>query len=142
MTPPAAPLVRYAAVGAAATAVHYALLTAAVEAGHWPAWLASGAGALLGAQVAFWANRRYTFAHRGPWVPAWCRFHATALAGALLGMALVAGGVALGLHYLLAQAVATAVVMLASFAANRRWAFQPTDTPAAARSSANAAPPR
>lgn len=116
---------RYAAVGIAATAVHYALLTAAVEAGHWPAWLASGAGALLGAQVAFWANRRYTFAHRGPWVPAWCRFHVTALAGALLGMALVAGGVALGLHYLLAQAGATVVVMVASFAANRRWTFQP-----------------
>ena len=116
-------LVRYAAVGVAATAAHYALMALAVEAGHWPAWLASGAGALLGAQVAFWANRHYTFAHTGPWLPAWGRFHVTAGAGALLGMLLVDAGVKAGLHYLLAQAGATVVVMLASFAANRAWAF-------------------
>ena len=118
-------LARYAAVGAAATAAHYALLAVAVEAGHWPAWLASGAGALLGAQVAFWANRRYTFDHTGPWWPAWCRFHVTAVAGALLGMLIVNAGVQAGWHYLLAQAAATVIVMLASFAANRAWAFRP-----------------
>jgi putative flippase GtrA len=116
-------LMRYAAVGAAATAAHYALMVLAVEAGGWPAWLASGAGALLGAQVAFWANRRYTFAHRGPAGPAWARFHVAACAGALLGMALVAVGVRAGVHYLLAQGIATVVVMLATFAVNRAWAF-------------------
>lgn len=117
-------LARYAAVGVAATAAHYALLALAVEALGWPAWLASGAGALLGAQVAFWGNRRYTFAHCGPWVPAWWRFHLTAGAGMLLGMGLVAAGVRAGLHYLLAQAGATLVVMGAGFAANRAWAFR------------------
>ena len=116
-------LARYAGVGAVATAAHYALLALAVEAWHWPAWLGSGAGALLGAQLAFWANRRYTFDHRGPWWPAWCRFHVTAGAGALLGMGLVAAGVRAGLHYLLAQGAATLFVMLASYAANRVWTF-------------------
>jgi len=118
-------LTRYAGVGVAATAAHYALLTLAVEAWHWPAWLASGAGALLGAQVAFWGNRHLTFAHRGAWWPAWCRFHVTAGAGALLGMFLVDAGVRAGLHYLLAQAAATVIVMLATFSANRVWAFRP-----------------
>ena len=118
-------LARYALVGAAATAAHYALLAAAVEWGRWPAALAAGAGALLGAQVAFWANRHYTFAHRAPWWPAWCRFHVTAGAGALLGMLLVEAGVRAGLHYLLAQAAATVIVMGATFAANRAWAFSP-----------------
>lgn len=118
-------LARYAGVGIAATAAHYALLATAVEAGRWPAWLASGAGALLGAQVAFWANRHYTFDHKGPWWPAWCRFHVTAGAGALLGMLLVDAGVRAGLHYLLAQGAATVIVMLAGFAANRAWAFRP-----------------
>ncbi|MCE4539468.1 GtrA family protein [Pelomonas sp. P7] len=119
-------LLRYAGVGAVATATHYALMVLAVEVGHWPAWLASGAGALAGAQIAFWANRRFTFGHRGGWWPAWCRFHATAGAGALLGMLLVDAGVQAGLHYLLAQAGATVVVMLATFVANRAWAFRPT----------------
>lgn len=117
------PLSRYAAVGGLATMAHYAAMALAVEAGHWPAWLASGTGALLGAQVAFWGNRHYTFRHRGSWVGAWARFHVTAGAGAVLGMALVAVGVQAGLHYLLAQGLATAVVMLATFAVNRAWAF-------------------
>lgn len=117
-------LARYAGVGVVATAAHYTLMALLVEAGHWPAWLASGAGALLGAQVAFWANRHYTFEHRGAWWPAWCRFHVTAGAGALLGMLLVDAGVRAGLHYLLAQAAATVLVMLATFAANRIWAFR------------------
>lgn len=110
-------------VGATATAAHYAAMALAVEAAHWPAWVASGAGAALGAQIAFWANRRFTFGHQGPWAPAWLRFHLTAGAGALLGMALVAAGVHAGLHYLVAQAAATLAAMLATFGVNRAWAF-------------------
>ncbi len=117
-------LSRYAAVGSVATASHYALMALAVEQGGWPAWLASGVGALLGAQVAFWGNRHFTFEHRGTFGPAWARFHVTAGAGALLGMGLVALGVRAGLHYLLAQAVATVVTMLATYAVNRAWAFR------------------
>lgn len=117
-------LARYAGVGAAATLAHYALMALLVEAWRCPAWLASGAGAVLGAQLAFWGNRHYTFEHRGAAWPAWCRFHVTAGAGALLGMLIVDAGVRAGLHYLLAQAIATALVMLATFAANRVWAFK------------------
>jgi putative flippase GtrA len=47
----------------------------------------------------------------------------TAALGGVLGMAIVAAGVALGAHYLLAQAVATTVVLLLTFAVNRVWAF-------------------
>lgn len=88
-------------------------------------WVASGFGAVLGAQVAFVGNRHYTFGHGGAWWPAWWRFMATAAAGAALGMAVVAAGVAAGAHYLLAQAVATGAVMVASFAVNRAWTFGP-----------------
>ena len=113
----------YVLVGGVATASHWALLVLLVEA-HWaPAWLGSGAGAVLGAQVAFVGNRRYTFGHDGPVWPAWWRFMGTAAAGALLGMAIVATGVALGWHYLLAQAVATLTVMLITFGINRWWTF-------------------
>lgn len=116
-------LARYGVVGVAATAAHWALLVVLVEAAGVAAWLASGVGAVLGAQVAFFGNRRYTFGHRGPVAPAWWRFMGTALFGAALGMVLVAAGVALGLHYLLAQAVATLVSMLLTFALNRGWTF-------------------
>jgi len=118
-----APLLRYALVGAMATAAHWLTLSLLVEAALLPAWLASGVGAVLGAQLAFAGNRRFTFNHQGAWWPAWWRFMGTAALGAVLGMALVGAGVALGLHYLLAQAVATLVVMLLGFVVNRRWSF-------------------
>lgn len=118
-------LLRYALVGLVATAAHWLALALLVETRLLPAWLASGVGAVLGAQLAFAGNRRFTFGHHGAWWPAWWRFMGTAALGALLGMGLVGAGVALGLHYLLAQAVATLVVMLLTFAVNRRWAFRP-----------------
>jgi putative flippase GtrA len=116
-------LLRYAAVGVAATAAHWALLALLVEGPGLPAWLGSGAGAVLGAQVAFFGNRRFTFGHGGPLWPAWWRFMGTALLGAGFGMVVVGAGVALGLHYLLAQAVATVLVMLLTFGINRAWTF-------------------
>ena len=116
-------LLRYTGVGVLATLVHYALLTLAVEIAGWPAWLASGAGALVGAQVAFVGNRIFTFAHRGAIPASWLKFQLTALLGALAGMAIVALGVHIGLHYLLAQVVATLLVLGLTFAINRRWTF-------------------
>ena len=116
-------LLRYALVGGLATAVHYALLAACVEIGGWPAWLASGAGAVVGAQVAYVGNRRYTFGYRGGVGASWLKFQITAMAGALQGMAVVAIAVALGLHYLAAQVLATLTGLLATFAINRRWTF-------------------
>lgn len=124
-----APLLRYAAIGALATLVHYAVLTLAVEGAAWPAWLGSGVGALMGAQVAFFGNRVLTFAHRGAVGPAWLRFHVTAVLGAIGGAAIVALAVHAGWHYLAGQAVATVLVMLATFALNARWAFAPTRDP-------------
>ncbi len=119
----AALLLRYAFVGGLATLAHWALLAGLVEGAGTAPWLASGCGAVLGAQVAFVGNRRFTFGHAGPLWPAWWRFMGTALLGAGVGMAIVAAGVALGLHYLLAQAVATTLVLLLTFAVNRVWAF-------------------
>ncbi|HEV7914868.1 MAG TPA: GtrA family protein [Albitalea sp.] len=115
---------RYTLVGAFATAVHYALLALVVEGLHWPAWLGSGIGAVVGAQVAFAGNRAFTFGHAGDVAPAWAKFQGTAMAGALLGMAIVGGGVRLGLHYLAAQVIATGAGLVLTFAINRAWTFR------------------
>lgn len=120
---PMRPLTRYVLVGAFATAVHYALLVLCVEVGAWPAPLASGFGAVVGAQVAYAGNRQFTFAHRGDVAQSWARFQATALLGAGLGMAIVALGVWFGLHYIAAQVVATLTALGLTFLINRRWTF-------------------
>ena len=116
-------LLRYLLIGGLATAAHWLVLAALVEGGGLVPWLASGLGALVGAQLAFFGNRRFTFGHRGALWPAWWRFMGTAGLGAWVGMGIVAAGVALGLHYLLAQAAATAVNVLLTFAINRHWSF-------------------
>jgi putative flippase GtrA len=116
-------LLRYLAVGVAATTAHWAFMMMLVEHVGTAPWLASGAGAALGAQVAFLANRTFTFAHAGGRWPAWWRFMATAVLGAVVGMVIVAVGVKLGAHYMLGQAVATAVGVLLTFAVNRNWTF-------------------
>ncbi|HZV93492.1 MAG TPA: GtrA family protein [Caldimonas sp.] len=114
---------RYLAVGAVATAVHYAVLVTLVEAGHVAPRFAAAAGAWIGAQVAFAGNARFTFGHAAGGVSAWWRFQLTALIGAAISFAVVAAGVRLGLHYLLAQVVATAIAVFATYEINRRWSF-------------------
>lgn len=116
-------LIRYTAVGGVATAVHFAVLALCVEAWHWPAWWGSGVGAVVGAQVAFWGNRRLTFDHQGSWRHAWWRFMLTALGGAVLGMVIVAALTAVQCHYLIAQAVATTLVLVLGYVVNRMWSF-------------------
>jgi len=114
---------RYTLVGAVATAAHYALLWVAVEARGWAPPLAAGAGAALGAQVAFVGNRWFTFHHQGPWLGAWWRFQLTAVLGGLTSVVVVALGGAIGLHYLLSQMAATGLGLMLTFAVNRHWTF-------------------
>lgn len=116
--------VQYLAVGAVATLVHYACLVWCVERAHWPAWLASGCGATIGAQVAYLGNRWFTFGTRSRVGLSWLRFQVLALSGALLGMAIVAVAVRGGLYYLLAQLLATALVVMLTFVLNRAWTFR------------------
>jgi putative flippase GtrA len=115
---------RYAAVGAVATLVHYVLLVVLVEAVGWPAPAAAGAGAAMGAQVAFVGNRSLTFRHGGPWFASWWRFQGTAALGAASGAAIVAAAQSLGLHYLVGQVVATVAGLLITYAVNRYWTFR------------------
>ena len=116
--------IRYTGVGALATALHYGVLVLCVERAGWPAFAASGFGAVVGAQVAYLGNRWFTFAHHGAVRASWPRFQATALLGALLGMAIVALGVRLGVHYLIAQVMATLTSLVITFAINRHWTFR------------------
>lgn len=117
-------MVLYAGVGALATVVHYAVLILCVEGLGWPPGASSPLGACAGAMVAYAGNRRVTFRDTTrPHAEALPRFAGVALVGAA-GNGLIVGGLAaLGVHYLLAQVVATGVVVVATYQINRRWTF-------------------
>ena len=115
----------YTVAGGIATAAHYAVLLALVEWFGFSAAPSAFVGALCGAVVAYLVNRYLTFpgstARHGQ---ALTRFMAIALLGAVLNGALVWLGVQhWGWHYLVAQALATVLVLGLTFQLNRSWTF-------------------
>lgn len=95
-----------------------------VEGLHINAVTASVAGYLPGLVVNYVLNYRYTFGsdqHHQVVIP---RFLAVMTAGMLINAAVMYAGINwLGIHYMLAQLAAVAVVLTLSFTANRLWAF-------------------
>jgi putative flippase GtrA len=115
----------YLVAGGIATAVHYAVLIALVESSSLAAAPSAAIGALCGAGVSYWLNRRMTFAGSSTkHVEALPRFMAIGLLGACLNGVLVWMGVhTLAWHYLVAQALATVLVLGLTFRLNRLWTF-------------------
>lgn len=115
---------RYAGVGAVATAAHYALLIGLVESGATGPLPATLAGYVLGGIVSYLLNRRLTFAGGRSHREAVWRFAVVAASGFAWTGALMALFVdRLGLPYLPAQAVTTLIVLVWGFVANRLWTF-------------------
>ena len=115
--------VTYAMVGLSGTAAQYVLFVLLVRLGS-PVVLASFAGYAVGAVVNYLLNRRFTFGSHLPHRDTAPRFFSVALFGLVLNLAIVwALFDGAGLHYLIAQCVATAVCLLATYALNARWSF-------------------
>ena len=115
---------RFLLVGGAATALQYGLLVLQVEWLGWPVVASSSLAYLLSALCNYAANYHFTFASQARHQQALPRFFAIALAGLALNGALMALFVhGLQWHYLIGQVLATGLVLLWNFAANRRWTF-------------------
>jgi putative flippase GtrA len=116
--------IKYASSGAVGTAVHYLLLAALVEGVGVGAVAASSCGAIAGALVNYGLNYRYTFRSTRPHRESLVKFAVVSVAGIAINALVVAvGTTTFGWHYLLAQVVATGVVLGSAFAVNRAWTF-------------------
>lgn len=117
-------LLTFGIVGSIGTACHYAVLVILVELAAAHPVVSSSLGFAIGAIVNYGLNYRYTFRSSQPHSRAFSRFAAVACCGALLNALLVYGLVGpLGIHYLLAQFIATAAVVLVNFLLSKFWAF-------------------
>lgn len=114
----------YVGAGGAATASHYAVTIAAVEIASMAPLAASALGFSVGAAIKYWLNYSVAFRSRARHRRALTRF-AVALGGMLamntLAFALLHGG--LGLHYVLAQAITTVLLIPPGYVIHRQWVF-------------------
>lgn len=122
-----AQLLSFLSVGALATLLQYLLTAGLVLAGWLPLVPASTVGFLVSAAFNYWANARLTFAkqgshaaHRGQQL----RFAAMVALGCALNAGLLRAAIALGLHPVLGQIVATAGVLASNFMLSRLWVFR------------------
>lgn len=115
----------YVLVGCAATLVHYTMLVVLVETTSLAAAPATFIGAISGAVVSFMLNHNVTFSRNNAHTQtALMRFLVTAAGGAAVSAALVWMCVQLfSWHYLVAQTLATVLLLLLTYQINRRWSF-------------------
>lgn len=118
-------LIIFTAIGAIGTAGHYTVLILLVELGIMSAVPASVAGFVVGAIINYLLNYRFTFNSDKPHTEAFSKFMTVAVITACINTLLMYVGVEIiRVHYLLAQIVATGVVLLINFIANKLWTFQ------------------
>lgn len=115
----------FAGVGAIGTLLHFGILVALVQGLGIDAVFASTVGYVVGAFVNYTLNYRYTFASNKGHREAMVKFFSVAAVGMFLNGSFVSFGVEfIGAHYLLAQIVATGLVLLWNYGANRMWTFR------------------
>jgi putative flippase GtrA len=118
---------KFSGVGAIGTAAHYLTLVSLVEGLQLQPVLASSAGALVGALVNYILNYHYTFRSDQAHLSALTKFLTIATIGFVLnGLLMSLLAIHLGMHYLLAQVITTALVLVWNFLGNRLWTFRTT----------------
>jgi putative flippase GtrA len=115
----------YVGSGGVATASHYVVTIAAVELFSAARVAASAGGFAVGAGVKYWLNYVVAFRSRAPHASALARYALVLAAMLALNTVLFAalqGG--LGLHYLVAQAITTILLIPPGYVISRRWVFR------------------
>jgi putative flippase GtrA len=114
----------FAVVGVVGTAAHFVTLILLVQSASWAPAIATTAGFLVGALVNYALNYRLTFQSQASHADAVPRFLAIALLSMLLNVVIVWVLVHWnGMHYLLGQVIATSVILVVNFVANRALTF-------------------
>ena len=115
---------RFAGVGVIGTIGHYATLIFVVEILDYDPVFGSTIGFLIGALINYFLNRHYTFTTNTRHSIALPKFIAVATVGMVINAVVMAAlSTYLSLHYLLAQVIATGLVLVWNFIANKYWTF-------------------
>jgi putative flippase GtrA len=117
--------ITFTGVGLVAAVAHYGVLILLVEIGAMQPVIATLWGFLAGAAVSYVLNRRFTFRSDRPHRAAAPRFLAVSTGGFVLnGLVMWLLNEGWGMPYLLAQVIATLIVLFWNFTANLLWTFR------------------
>lgn len=123
--PGARQFLRFAVVGAAATVVQYSVLVALVELVRVKPVPAAVLAYLCGAMVSYLLNARYTFGEtKTAFGKGLIKFLIVNVIGLGLNTAIFTALVHLQFHYLIAQMVATGLVLIWNYAGARLFVFR------------------
>lgn len=115
----------FAGVGVVGTSAHFLALYSLVEFAGVVPYAASGAGFALGALVNYILNYYLTFQSDNRHREAMLKFFVVAFVGLVLNTLIMRFATEIiVLHYLLAQVIATGLVLIWNFAGNKYWTFR------------------
>lgn len=117
---------KFVTVGGVATATQYVILYALVSGAAWDPAHASMLGAAIGALVNYWLNYTFSFKSGRRHRESFPLFVLMASCGTVLNGLIVKGLTLAGVYYMLAQVVATIVVLGFNFYVSRKWIFVQT----------------
>ncbi|NJO31783.1 MAG: GtrA family protein [Rhodospirillales bacterium] len=124
LSTPALQFLRFASVGLVATGAHYAILVSLVEVWKIHPVLATSVGFVAGVFVSYTLNRQYTFEQTPPFALGLAKYYVALSAGLAMNAITVAVLARWGFPYLVAQVVATGVVLVLNFLIARLVVFR------------------
>lgn len=117
--------VTFAAMGVVGTVVHYLVLVLLVSGFGYQPMIGAASGFVLGACVNYALNYRWTYSSKERHMRTLPRFMVVALVGLAVNVSVVGLLTSMwGLHYLLAQVLATIIVLGIGFLLNTCWTFR------------------
>lgn len=114
----------FTGIGAIGTVGHYATLILLVQALHADPVIATTIGFTVGALINYLLNYRITFNSNKRHREALTKFFSVAALGAVINALIMTAGINISdQHYLVIQVIATSIVLVFNFIANKYWTF-------------------
>lgn len=114
----------FTGIGAIGTVGHYATLILLVQALHADPVIATTIGFTVGALINYLLNYRITFNSNKRHREALTMFFSVAALGAVINALIMTAGINISdQHYLVIQVIATSIVLVFNFIANKYWTF-------------------
>ncbi len=114
----------FSGIGAIGTAGHYTALILLVQVMGADPVIATTIGFTVGALINYRLNYRITFNSDKPHREALTKFLSVTVLGAIINSLIMSTGITISsLHYLVIQVIATSIVLVFNFIANKYWTF-------------------